>query len=35
MSVIVRNPANNKIELYTKGADSTVQELIRSNQPDL
>lgn len=30
MSVIVRNPVSKKVEIYTKGADSTVKELIRA-----
>jgi phospholipid-translocating ATPase len=29
MSVIIRDPQSKKIVLYTKGADSTVKELIR------
>lgn len=31
MSVIVRDPQSKSIILYTKGADSTVKELLRAN----
>lgn len=35
MSVIVRDPATRRIELLTKGADSTVKTLLRDGQHDL
>ena len=35
MSVIVRDPKTRKIELLTKGADSTVKALLRDGQRDL
>lgn len=35
MSVIVRDPATKRIELLTKGADSTVKVLLRPGQPDI
>ena len=35
MSVIVRDPATRKIQLLTKGADSTVKALLRPGQNEL
>ncbi len=35
MSVIVRDPNTRRIELLTKGADSTVKALLRPGQNDL
>ena len=35
MSVIIRDPQSKGIILYTKGADSTVKELIRAGEKDL
>ena len=35
MSVVVRDPQTKKITLYTKGADSTVTELLRPGQKEL
>ncbi len=35
MSVIIRDPITRRIELLTKGADSTVKTLLRDGQQDL
>jgi magnesium-transporting ATPase (P-type) len=35
MSVIIRDAQTKQITVYTKGADSTVKELIRPNEKDL
>jgi magnesium-transporting ATPase (P-type) len=35
MSVIVRDPATRRIQLLTKGADSTVKALLRPGQNEL
>lgn len=35
MSVIIRDTQTKQITLYTKGADSTVKELLRPNEKDM
>lgn len=35
MSIIIRDPQTRRIELYCKGADSTVKALLRPGQLDL
>lgn len=35
MSVIIKDPQTKSICVYTKGADSTVKELLRPNEKDL
>lgn len=35
MSVIIKDPQTKSICVYTKGADSTVKELLRPNERDL
>lgn len=35
MSVIIRDPITRRIELLTKGADSTVKTLLRDGQQEL
>lgn len=35
MSVIIRDPMTKRIELLTKGADSTIEPLLRDGQADL
>jgi len=35
MSVIIRDPKDKSIYIYTKGADLTVKELLRPHEKDL
>lgn len=35
MSVIIRDPTTRRIEILTKGADSTMKTLLRDGQQDL
>ena len=35
MSIVIRDPNDKSIHIYTKGADSTVKELLRPNEKDL